>query len=80
MSRRPPWNHQARSRPSALTVSPPVSRWIYHPAVDLIVGCGARSAQAKVESAHPGATSAARQAQAALIADALARYPPGLAP
>ena len=37
-----------------------------------------RSAQAEVESAHPGATSAAGQAQA--VADALARYPPGLAP
>jgi tetratricopeptide (TPR) repeat protein len=39
-----------------------------------------RSAQAEVESAHPGATSAARQAQAVSVADALASYPPGLAP
>jgi len=37
-----------------------------------------RSAQAEVERAHPGATSAARQAVS--VADALARYPPGLAP
>ena len=37
-----------------------------------------RSAQAEVERAHPGATSAAREAVS--VADALARYPPGLAP
>jgi hypothetical protein len=128
MARWTSWKHQARSRPSSLTVSVPASRSIYHPAVNLIVGCGARSApvllvasrsapgasrpsavpfyllalalhaeillaqgggsqletvrsaQAEVESAHPGAASAARQVQAVSVAAALARHPPGLAP
>jgi hypothetical protein len=39
-----------------------------------------RSARADVERAYPGATSAARQTQTASVADALARYPPGLEP
>jgi tetratricopeptide (TPR) repeat protein len=58
MARWTSWKHQARSRPPALTVSPPVSRWLYHPAVDLIVGCGAWSAPLLLVASRsaPGAT------------------------
>jgi hypothetical protein len=39
-----------------------------------------RTTREGVEPAHPGATAAARQSLTASAADALARYPAGLAP
>jgi hypothetical protein len=88
MARWTSWKRQARSRPSALTVSPPVSRWIYHPAVDLIVGCGAWSAPVLLVASRsvPGATRSWAVIFYLLALalnyphDKTTRYPAGLAP